>query len=62
VERALLGYLCTPESPGGPPRRIRTGSPADLVLLDRPAADLVLAPVASAVRMTMSAGRVVAGP
>jgi predicted amidohydrolase YtcJ len=62
VERALLGYLSAPESPGGPPRRIRSGCPADLVLLDRPAADIVRAPDASAVRMTMSAGRVVAGP
>jgi predicted amidohydrolase YtcJ len=33
---ALAAYLAPPEDPGGPPRRVRVGAPADLILLDRP--------------------------
>ena len=61
VERALAGYLSAPANPGGPPRRVEPGTRADLVLLDRPAVDLLIAPEAGAVRMTMFDGRVVAG-
>jgi hypothetical protein len=32
-EQALAGYLSRPDQPGGPPRTVRPGSPADLVLL-----------------------------
>jgi predicted amidohydrolase YtcJ len=33
---ALAAHLAPPEDPGGPPRRIHVGAPADLILLDRP--------------------------
>ena len=35
---ALAAYLAPPEDPGGPPRRVHAGAPADLILLDRPLA------------------------
>jgi len=35
-EEVLRGYLSPPDDPGGPPRRIRLGSPADLCLLHIP--------------------------
>lgn len=35
VPGALLGYWSCPEDPGGRPRRIAAGEPADLCLLDR---------------------------
>ncbi|TAJ52804.1 MAG: metal-dependent hydrolase, partial [Nevskiaceae bacterium] len=43
-EQALALFLAPLDNPGGPPRRLATGAPADLCLLDRPwavaAADL----------------------
>ena len=39
-EAALHAYLGTPEDPGGAPRRIRAGLPADLVVLRDPLASL----------------------
>jgi predicted amidohydrolase YtcJ len=33
---ALDLFLGSPDAPGGPPRRVAVGAPADLVLLDRP--------------------------
>ncbi|MFD0901997.1 hypothetical protein, partial [Actinomadura sediminis] len=33
---ALRAYLTAPGAPGGAPRRVRTGAPADLVLLHTP--------------------------
>jgi len=35
-ERALALFTSSPEDPGGAPRRISVGAPADLCLLDRP--------------------------
>jgi predicted amidohydrolase YtcJ len=35
-ERALALFTTRPHAPGGPPRRVAAGAPADLVLLDRP--------------------------
>jgi predicted amidohydrolase YtcJ len=57
--RALDAYLSAPGDPGGPPRRVRAGAVADLVLLDRPLDDQLAAPTASAVRTVVVGGRVV---
>jgi predicted amidohydrolase YtcJ len=35
-EQALGLYLTPPQAPGGQPRRVAVGEPADLCLLDRP--------------------------
>jgi predicted amidohydrolase YtcJ len=35
-ERALALFTTRPEAPGGPPRRVAAGAPADLIVLDRP--------------------------
>ncbi|TDV49879.1 amidohydrolase family protein [Actinophytocola oryzae] len=45
VEVALRGMLSPLTDPGGPPRRITRGAPADLVLLDRPVAEVLTATV-----------------
>jgi len=37
---ALAAYLAPPEDPGGPPRRVAVGSPADLAVLRVPFAEL----------------------
>ena len=58
--RALDAYLSAPGDPGGPPRRVRPGGLADLVLLDRPMSDQLAAPTADAVRTVLVGGRVVA--
>ena len=47
---ALDAYLAPPHDPGGTPRRIRPGTPADLVLLDRPLAAALADPRPDAVR------------
>jgi predicted amidohydrolase YtcJ len=57
--QALAGYLGSPEDPGGTPRRVRAGIPADLVLLDRGLSDVLARPGADAVRATLVGGRVV---
>jgi predicted amidohydrolase YtcJ len=54
---ALDAYLAPPDDPGGTPRRIRAGAPADLVLLDRPLAAALSTPRADAVRGAVIAGR-----
>lgn len=36
ARRALDGFLSDPDAPGGPPRRVAPGAPADLCLLDAP--------------------------
>ncbi|WP_370591156.1 amidohydrolase family protein [Saccharopolyspora montiporae] len=59
--RALAGYLSAPDDPGGPVRRIRTGTPADLVLLRGPLAEALATPSADLVRATVIGGRLVSG-
>ena len=58
-EQALALYTTSPWAPGGPPRPVEPGAPADLCLLDRPwsAARANLAAVG--VRATMVEGRLV---
>jgi predicted amidohydrolase YtcJ len=55
---ALRGYLAAPAYPGGPPRRIVIGAPADLVLMHVPWATLLAAPHRELVRCTIYGGRV----
>jgi predicted amidohydrolase YtcJ len=52
----LLGEL---RDPGGPPRQVTVGAPADLCLLDAPLADVLHEPSADRVVATVIAGRVV---
>lgn len=56
---ALASYLSPPDEPGGPPRRVRTGADADLVLLHTPLDEALRSRDADAVRRTMIAGRVI---
>ena len=58
--RALDAYLSAPGDPGGPPRRVRPGALADLVLLDRPMAAALAAPTPDTVRAVLIGGRPVA--
>ncbi len=58
--RALDAYLSAPGDPGGPPRRVRPGALADLVLLDRPMAAQLAAPTSDTVRTVLVGGRPVA--
>ena len=58
---ALHAYLGPPDHPGGPPRRVAVGEPADLVVLQQPLAVTVAEPRATRVRATFIAGRQVAG-
>ena len=53
---ALERYLAPLHDPGGPARTVAAGSPADLVLLDRPIERILLAPTADAVRATFVQG------
>ena len=55
--RAALGlYLGDPADPGGPPRRLAVGAPADLCLLKLPLAEALQAPSAGLVAATFVAG------
>ncbi|WP_067857512.1 amidohydrolase family protein [Nocardia shimofusensis] len=54
---ALDAYLTALDAPGGRPRTIRVGAPADLVLLDRPLAEAA-APESDPVRCTMIRGTI----
>jgi predicted amidohydrolase YtcJ len=56
---ALGWYLADPLDPGGPPRRLMAGAPADLCLLDAPLAEVLTAPAARRVRATWVRGRLV---
>ena len=56
-QRALELFLTPPEDPGGPPRRIAVGLPADLCLLAVPLTEALRSPRSSAVRATFRAGR-----
>jgi len=61
ASRVLDGFLSSPDNPGGPPRRVAPGLPADLCLLDRPLADALAGVPANPVRMTLIGGRIVHG-
>lgn len=56
---ALGRYLAPLHDPGGRARAVAAGSPADLVLLDRPLERMLIAPTADAVRATLVQGRTV---
>jgi predicted amidohydrolase YtcJ len=58
VETALRGYLSAPSDPGGPPRRIEPGVPADLVLMSVGWRELLAEPSADLVRMTIIGGAI----
>ncbi len=55
---ALTGFLTSPGAPGGRPRTVRIGAPADLIVLDRSRAGLLAEPGETRVRLTLIAGRV----
>lgn len=54
---ALAAYLAPPEDPGGPARRVRPGSLADLVLLHVPLAAALAAPNPALVHTVLINGR-----
>jgi predicted amidohydrolase YtcJ len=54
---ALAAYLAPPDDPGGPPRRIRPGARADLVLLRKPLAAALAEVPATPVRAVLFGGR-----
>lgn len=56
---ALRWYLTDPLDPGGPPRRVRVGSAADLCLLDVPLSEALAVPDVKHVQMTWVGGRLV---
>jgi predicted amidohydrolase YtcJ len=55
----LAGMLSSLLDPGGGPRRVAVGEPADLVLLDRPIARVLAEPHRDLVRITVIEGRIV---
>jgi predicted amidohydrolase YtcJ len=58
VLAALRGYLASPTYPGGPPRRVVVGAPADLVLMHVPWPTLLAAPHRELVRCTFYGGHI----
>ena len=58
---ALRGMLSPLTDPGGPPRRISQGEPADVVLLDRPLTEALRRPDAHNVRATIINGQLAHG-
>ncbi len=60
-ERALALFLTPPEAPGGTPRRVEVGAPADLVVLDGPLSQVLEDPSSRHVVATIIAGEVVSG-
>ena len=58
-EAALALFTGAPDDPGGPPRTITVGAPADLCLLDRPWAEARRGLSEVAVTVTIVAGRVI---
>jgi predicted amidohydrolase YtcJ len=61
VETALAGYLSALDEPGGPPRAVAPGVPADLCLLHAPLDVVISEPSARWVRATFWSGRLVHG-
>ena len=59
-ERALALFLSPPGAPGGTPRRVDVGAPADLCLLDGPLDEILAEPSADHVSATVIGGAVVA--
>lgn len=57
--QALEAFLGPPDAPGGPPRKVARGAPADLVLLRVPRAAALERPSADLVAATLIAGAVV---
>ncbi|HKY67027.1 MAG TPA: amidohydrolase family protein [Acidimicrobiales bacterium] len=55
-ERALALFLTRPDAPGGPPRRVEVGAPADVVLLDGPLSQVLEEPSSQHVRATVIGG------
>jgi predicted amidohydrolase YtcJ len=55
---ALARFLTYPDSPGGPPRRVAGGVPADFCLLADPLAAVLAAPSSEAVVATIFAGEI----
>jgi predicted amidohydrolase YtcJ len=55
-ERALALFLTPPDSPGGRPRRVEVGVPADLCLLDAPLSRVLEAPSSAHVALTVHGG------
>jgi predicted amidohydrolase YtcJ len=55
-ERALALFLTSPDDPGGEPRRIRPGVPADLCLLDASLSQVLEEPSSERVVLTVHAG------
>lgn len=55
-ERALALFLTRPEDPGGRPRRVEEGAPADLCLLDAPLSQVLEAPSSRHVVLTVIGG------
>jgi predicted amidohydrolase YtcJ len=58
VRQALDGYLRSPAYPGGPPRRVTVGAPADLVLMHEPWDAVLAQPDCELVRCTIISGRI----
>lgn len=58
---ALDLYLGRPDDPGGPPRPVAVGEPADLCLLNVTLAEALAAPTAEHVRATLIGGEIVWG-
>lgn len=54
ASEAFERYLIPVDDPGGDPRTVRVGEPANLVLLHAPLADVLRNPTADAVRMTLT--------
>lgn len=61
ARRALALYLSPAATPGGPPRTVTPGAPADLCVLDRPLDEALLDPEGVAVLATLRAGAVTHG-
>jgi hypothetical protein len=59
AEVALRMFLTSSHDPGGPPRSVRPGAPADLCLLRVPLADALRDPTSDAVAATIARGRIV---